>query len=531
MLVLGLGIYYVMLVFFARNSNRNLIKSIKLQLQNSDLIKRLNQEIDQRENLVAARTKQLAIANHNIADSELRLKNVIACADLGFWDWDYQTGKQDVSTRWLSILGLKETDVEAQVSDWSGRIHNDDKEQVNQVIADAIANKSSYRVEFRMRHKQGHWVWIEGSGAVIEYQGEQPIRLCGTHQDITLRKKAEQQLKEQHQFIQNVIDGVNDEVMVINQDYTVPLMNKAARLSINKTYIKNTESPKCYEILHHQQVPCHIKGHPCPLLEVMETGRVLSVIHNHFSISDHTKSVELTATPLQNKEGETYAIIEAAHDITSLLNTQNDLKEHVEALDHLAHHDVLTKLPNRLLFKDRLRQSIKKSYRTKQKIAVLFIDLDRFKEINDSLGHRVGDEVLSAISTRLKTCVREADTVARLGGDEFTIILDGILDTNVVTDIAEKIIHRIAEHILIENNKLYVTTSIGISIYPDDGNSAGILLRNADAAMYKAKDMGKNTYRYYTEDMTQRAYEHILLESSLRQALEQKQLVVQLLVA
>lgn len=528
LLVLGLAIYYVMMIIFARNSNLSLLKTIKLQLQNGELIQQLNREINHREELVSARTEQLAIANRTIASSETRLKNVIACADLGFWDWDYATGHHEVSTRWLSILGLKQEEIVNQLCDWSERIHQEDKVHVQKTVNHAINNKIPYRVEFRMRHKNGHWVWIEGSGAVVEYDQDSgdPIRLCGTHQDITIRKQVEQQLKEQHQFIQNVIDGVNDEVMVINQDYTVPLMNKAARNSINPGFIKEQSNPKCYEILHHQSVPCHIKGHPCPLLEVMETGNSISVIHNHYSVRGDTKSVELTATPLHNEKGLTYAIIESAHDITSLLNTQNDLKEHVEALDHLAHHDMLTKLPNRLLFKDRLRQAIKKSHRHQQKIAVLFIDLDRFKEINDSLGHRVGDEVLSVISARLKSCVREADTVARLGGDEFTIIIDSIADTNVVTDIAEKIIHSIAEAIPIKENNLYVTTSIGISIFPDDGSSAGILLRNADAAMYKAKDMGKNTYRYYTEDMTQRAYEHILLESSLRQALDQKHLVV-----
>jgi len=528
LLVLGLAIYYVMMIIFARNSNRTLLKSIKLQIQNATLINQLNQEIDQREDLVTERTKELALANQTIINSELRLQNVIAGADLGFWDWDYQTGHHEVSKRWLSILGLKQADIVDQVTDWSARIHDDDKQRVEQTVAEAIRNLTSYRVEFRMRHQEGHWVWIEGSGAVVEYDSDndKPIRLCGTHQDITLRKQSEQQLQEHHHFIQNVIDGVNDEVMVINQDYTIPLMNKAAKASIDQQFIKDIEHPKCFEILHHQNVPCHTKGHACPLREVIAKGEVLSVIHNHLTVSGINKSVELTATPLKNNQGDVYAIIESAHDITSLLNTQNNLKEHVEALDHLAHHDVLTKLPNRLLFIDRLRQAIKKSQRNQRKIAVLFIDLDHFKEINDTLGHRIGDQVLSVVSDRLKSCIRVTDTVARLGGDEFTIIIDAINDTNMVTDISNNINQQISQSIPIEKNNLQVTSSIGISIYPNHGDNADTLLRNADAAMYKAKEMGRNTYRYYTDDMTLQAYEHVLLESNLRQALEQKQLVV-----
>jgi len=331
---------------------------------------------------------------------------------------------------------------------------------------------------------------------------------------------------EEHEFIQKVIDGVNDPVMVIDKDYHITLMNETVRSVLDKACCADILNPKCYEVSHQRNTPCDGNQHPCPLRQVIKSKAAVTVVHNHQSTEGEDQFVELAATPLKDAQGEVYAIIESGHDITALLNTQNNLRSHVQELDHQAHHDALTNLPNRLLFTDRLRQAIKQAKRLQQQVAILFVDLDRFKEINDSLGHRVGDIVLKEVAERLKSCLRASDTVARLGGDEFTIVLSGILDTNVIADIAENILKQMSEYVVVGEHQLYVTTSIGISLYPEDGNTPDTLLKNADAAMYKAKDEGRNTYRYYTEDMTQRAFEHILMETSLRQALQNNELVI-----
>lgn len=197
-----------------------------------------------------------------------------------------------------------------------------------------------------------------------------------------------------------------------------------------------------------------------------------------------------------------------------------------DKLNHQAHHDALTGLPNRLLFMDRLNQSIKQALRNGSKVAVIFIDLDRFKEINDSLGHNVGDEVLIQISERLHQCMRDTDTVSRLGGDEFMVKMGAIKDGNDIADIVEKIMGKLLLPIPVMKQQLYITLSLGISIYPDDADDAESLIRNADTAMYKSKEEGRNTYRYYTEDMTQKALEHIRIESNLRYALECNELTL-----
>jgi len=204
----------------------------------------------------------------------------------------------------------------------------------------------------------------------------------------------------------------------------------------------------------------------------------------------------------------------------------NNLEKQKDILDYKAHYDELTGLPNRELFLDRLSQSIKIAQRTKKIIAVLFIDLDRFKEINDSFDHQFGDLVLKKISQRLQKCMRKTDTLSRLGGDEFTVIIDALHDNNEVVDIIQHMIEKMNKPIHIDNHQLYSTFSIGISLYPDDGKKADVLLKNADAAMYKAKDNGRNTYCFYTQEMTNKALERIVMETNLHQALENEDFII-----
>jgi diguanylate cyclase (GGDEF)-like protein len=315
--------------------------------------------------------------------------------------------------------------------------------------------------------------------------------------DFKLKKEAAPTLKEQHTFIQNVIDGISQTVMVINRDYTVSLLNRSARSLVDENKITDKTQPKCYEISHHRKSPCDGASHPCPLLNVVENGRAVKVIHNHFSTDGDDVYVEITASPLFDEDGEIYAMVESAHEITELINTQKLLQNHAEELLHQVHHDQLTGLPNRLLFSDRFEQAIKQSYRDNMQVAVLFIDLDCFKTINDTFGHDVGDQILKKVAVRLQKCMREADTVARLGGDEFTVIIDGLKDTCIVTDIAENIIQQIQKPIKLGQHTLTINCSIGISLYPEDGITIESLLRHADVAMYTAKNMGRNNYQFY----------------------------------
>jgi len=213
-------------------------------------------------------------------------------------------------------------------------------------------------------------------------------------------------------------------------------------------------------------------------------------------------------------------------DISDRKKVQKKLLEQKEILKHQAQHDTLTGLPNRLLFNDRLNHGIKHAKRHNKKLALLFIDLDNFKQINDTLGHQSGDKVLLIVTERLKSKLRAEDTIARLGGDEFTIIIENLKKLDNISVLCEKILNVIKLPIYIDNHTFYISCSIGISLYPEDDVDADNLVKYADAAMYKAKEEGRNNFQFYSSEMTVMVYKRVIMEANLRKALRKDEFIV-----
>ncbi|PLX84034.1 MAG: hypothetical protein C0617_09435 [Desulfuromonas sp.] len=343
--------------------------------------------------------------------------------------------------------------------------------------------------------------------------------------DITEVKVAEQAVERENAFLQTIIDGVVDPIMVIALDYKILLMNRAAEELVPGDAGAAT-GLTCHEASHHSDTPCSGEDHPCPLREVRETGKPTTVVHQHTLGTGESRIFELSVSPLWNEDGSLKGVIEASRDITDRLLFEASLTEKEKRLHHLAHHDALTGLPNRLLFHDRLQHALAKVQRDGTGVAILFLDLDRFKNINDSLGHELGDRVLCEVGKRIRYWVRASDTVARLGGDEFVIVLENVKESTYVAALAQKILHMMAQPIVINELELFVTGTVGISLYPEDGKDAETLMKQADTAMYRGKDKGRNTYQFYTSDINERAHEQLFLEGSLRKALENEQLVL-----
>jgi diguanylate cyclase (GGDEF)-like protein len=334
-------------------------------------------------------------------------------------------------------------------------------------------------------------------------------------QDITKRKKAEQKLQDTlynlQQYI-DVIDKIDIGLFVVNEDFSIRYMN-----STMIKWFGDQTGKTCYASVANLDEPCPY----CKLYDVIFENK--KVIYEPTTPAG--QSFDIVATSIKNADGST-SKMEVIRNITDKKRAQEYLIKQKEELDHQAHHDALTQLPNRLLFSDRLEQGIAKAKRNNSKLALLFIDLDHFKEINDSLGHNIGDEVLKKVTKRLLDAIRKQDTIARLGGDEFTVIIEELKQGQDASRLAQKILEVLAEPIIVEENILYVSSSIGISLYPSDGTSAQDLLKYADSAMYRAKKEGRNNFQFYSAEMTELAFERVVMEASLRTAIKKSEFVV-----
>jgi diguanylate cyclase (GGDEF)-like protein/PAS domain S-box-containing protein len=227
----------------------------------------------------------------------------------------------------------------------------------------------------------------------------------------------------------------------------------------------------------------------------------------------------LNVSVVKDDDGRVTHCVSVFSDITVL-------KESEARLDQLAHHDPLTGLPNRLLLNARAEHALARARRNEKQMAVLFLDLDHFKYINDTLGHPAGDLLLQHVAERLKKCVRDEDTISRLGGDEFTVVLEDLDDAGAASLVARKILAALSEKTTLFGREVFVTCSIGISLYPGDGEDIVTLFKNADSALYRAKDQGRDTYQFYTEELTTLAVERLELENDLRHALESGELLI-----
>jgi len=339
--------------------------------------------------------------------------------------------------------------------------------------------------------------------------------------DVTEIKRAQAVVLTQQRFLQCVVDGIADPIRVIGVDQQVLLMNAAARAADGGAD-GFTERGIAVSRAAGDTAP----NEPGSAPALAAGGPATKDVQRRQGPDGQMRWIERISAPLRGPAGEIAGVIESSRDITEHLDLTGRLKEREVQLEHLAHHDALTGLPNRLLFADRLTQAMLLAHREHRQVAVLFLDLDRFKVINNTLGHPAGDEVLKQAAQRMRDLVPEGDTVARLGGDEFAILLVALEEGDSAGLMAHQLLKCFAQPFTVAGQLRYVTASIGISLYPGDGDEVAVLERNADAAMYRAKDQGRDSFRFYTKEMTARAFAQVTLEYALRQALTNHEFVL-----
>lgn len=312
------------------------------------------------------------------------------------------------------------------------------------------------------------------------------------------RKWMEQVVQRSTEFIDTVLNSITDSISIIDtHDFKVIGANSTL-LETLKVNEKEVIGKTCYELTHRKSEPCGSPDVTCPLLETVKTGRPSSAEHVHYDKDGNTIDVEISTYPVTNEQGRVYQAVHVTRDIT-------ERKQAEQELAYMATHDSLTKLPNRMLFNDRLNLELAHAHRNQKRLAVMLLDLDQFKDVNDTLGHSVGDQLLRAVGDRLTRLVRKSDTVARMGGDEFLLLLPEVAWVEDTAKIAQKVLEAFGEPFVFDAHELHITTSIGIAIFPNDGEDADTLVKNADIAMYSAKERGRNNYQRWTAAMKSKA--------------------------
>lgn len=454
---------------------------------------------------------QLLVKQQNqLRQSEERLRLSLSAARQGLWDLNVQTGHIVVNTEYVTMLGYAPDEYTATTLENAfSNLHPDDHDQVKAAYLDYLAGKlDEYRVEFRHRCADGSWRWILSIGSIVKRDAHgQPLRMLGTHTDINDSKLAAEKL---HQLAK-VFDNSGEGIILCDADNRI--------LSSNQAFT-NITGYLASEVYNKT---------PCILSSQFQDKSFYERMWRSLEENDYWQGEVWD----KRKNGETYPVLLGISTIrnnqgviTHYIGIFSDITERKAAeakIEYLARHDPLTNLPNRTLLRDRFDQAMAYAVRNNTLVALLFLDLDRFKHINDTMGHDVGDRLLQRVAERLSQCVREVDTVCRQGGDEFIIILTDLPEIETATQISLKILDYLHQPITLDGVTISVSFSIGISLFPNDGASFQNLLNKADTAMYVAKKEGRNTFRFFSNEMNLASFERIILENGLRLALEKKE--------
>jgi diguanylate cyclase (GGDEF)-like protein len=351
-----------------------------------------------------------------------------------------------------------------------------------------------------------------------------PHQLLNVMHKVARINVLENLLKTSKDTMQTIIDEIPDPILYIKPDYTVLMLNHAAKKQNPNLQID--EFTKCFGLNYHLKRPCSENEKVCPIEQVKISKESITVRQIHLLESGEKRHVEIHMRPIFDEEGGISAYLEISHDITDYITIQDQLLAETEKLSHISMHDPLTQLPNRRLLNDRIEQTIQHKHRTKELFALFFIDLDHFKEVNDSMGHLSGDQLLIEVAKRITKVTRKGDTIARIGGDEFVMVIENGSDLNHFAQVAEKLKKLFETPFLIGGKKIFSACSIGISIYPNDGESAEILLSNADAAMYTSKESGRNKYHFYTPQMREQVSTYLQIGNDLKEAINQNEFIL-----
>lgn len=447
-----------------------------------------------------------------LRESEERWSFALEGVGDGVWDWNTQSNHMVYSPGYWSLLGFMPGEADASVEDFDARIHPEDRATVLDNTVKLLRGEvPAFHQEYRLRCKDGSYKWVLSRGRVMSRNAEgNALRVIGTVSDITARREAEKALR----FANEVFENSGEAIVVTDGDNHI--------LSVNRTFTEVTGYSADEVMGRNPSVLASGKQdrdfYQAMWGELNQQGRWQGEIWNQRK-NGEVYPEWLSIRAVRDEDGKVSRYIGIFTDI-------GERKKAEERIHQLANYDVLTGLPNLSLLQNHLEQAISSAHRHHRQLALLALDIDRFKEINATLGHVAGDLLLQQVAQGLLNCVRRGqDTVARQRGGEFLVLLPD-LGVDAAAKLAQAIIDGLSHSYKLDGGEAEMTTTIGISLFPEDGTDSATLIANAEAAMFHAKEDGRNRYKFYTHEMNAGTLQRLTLENSLRQAMEREEFLV-----
>jgi diguanylate cyclase (GGDEF)-like protein/PAS domain S-box-containing protein len=457
------------------------------------------------------------------------LKRAQHIAHIGNWDWDALSDRITISDELSLIFGVTQNQFGGQIKDYLESVHPDDRDNLEKVIRVALGSRKPFELEYRVLRPDGSQRIVRALGEpYYDDESENKRRIIGVVHDITKQRDAEdsfkiaasvfggalQEVEAQLHLTAQVFANAIEGVVITDEKGIIQTVNAA--FTTITGYSDKEAVGNSPDFLHSSDQDNEVCKEKKSALQ--ESNNWKGEVWNRRKNGEAYPQWE-AVTAICDREGVVTNYVTVFHDLS-------DIKAREQLLQYRTHHDTLTDLPNRDLFIDRLRQSIVAASRTKGKVLVLFLGLDHFKNINNSLGHGSGDTLLQNVAQRFREFIREGDTLCRLGGDSFGFIIREIIQVKDALTVVQKLTSVLSKPFIIKDHDLFVTASSGITLFPDDGQDAESLIKYADMALIRAKAAGRDRCQFYTEAMGQQADRRLILEKNLRLALDRGEFVL-----